>query len=186
MDFGSGLRWYLPSLPCQHIAQLKLASLLPLVSPNPHRANRMFEPLYTYAWHTLLSAGCRGDSGERRLVVDVGANVSQPALLICRSSAVSTCTAGPNAWLRCKPTSISLQVRAGLPTPPNTWHPWCPCCAVWLLLAAGGQHGLPGGGLGARSFLRRLLQVRPAAQQPDAPGAGGQALAFGCLMLGCL
>ncbi|PRW60388.1 A disintegrin and metallo ase with thrombospondin motifs 12 [Chlorella sorokiniana] len=44
-------------------------------------ANRIFEPMYTYAWHTLLSAGCRGPGGERRLVVDVGANFGYYSLL---------------------------------------------------------------------------------------------------------
>lgn len=43
--------------------------------------NRVFEPMYTYAWHTLLSAGCRGPNGERRLVVDVGANFGYYSLL---------------------------------------------------------------------------------------------------------
>lgn len=45
------------------------------VSSHLH-SSRLFEPVYTWAWHLILKDGCRGTAGEQRLVADIGANVS--------------------------------------------------------------------------------------------------------------
>lgn len=69
------------------------------LSPLSAGVNRVFEPMYTYAWHTLLSAGCRGPNGERRLVVDVGANVSRSKPCPALASLAACCACA--VWRVC-------------------------------------------------------------------------------------